>query len=222
MPALRSALALHSKQMRAHHFSPSTANSRRLSFMRNSKQSQAKFTAVVLSAFVAGLTFVPTAFALDREQVPQQDQAPGQAQLQQPAPATEPAPPPAPQVPVYAPKYHGDPARSDSEFAALAYTRVVMRAQMLFNKHYGHYATTLAQLNHTGTFTQRMINPDRGDYTVGFKSKKDNYILTLTPKLLDPQHRSFYAENDGKVHADETKAADGDSPVVETHKWDTK
>lgn len=119
----------------------------------------------------------------------------------------------------YTPKFHGDPARSDSEAAALGYMRVVMRAQVGFNKQYGHYATSLNQLVHSGTFTQRMVNPQRGDYTVGFKSKKDNYALSMTPKSLDPQHRSFYAENDGKIHADETKSADEDSPVVETHHW---
>jgi hypothetical protein len=137
-----------------------------------------------------------------------------------PASAAQAAPQASSQAgPVYQPKYHSDPARSDSEFAALAYMRVVMRAQVGFNKQYGHYATTLSQLIHSGTFTQRMVNPDRGDYTVGYKSKKDNFILTMTPKQLDAQHRSFYAENDGKIHAEETKAADGDSPVVETHRW---
>ena len=122
-------------------------------------------------------------------------------------------------APAYQPKFHGDPAHSDSEAAALAYMRVVMRAQMLFNKHYGHYATSLSQLVHTGTFTQRLVNSERGDYTVGFKSKKDNFVLTMTSKNLDAQHRSFYAENDGKIHADEAKAADSNSQVVETHHW---
>ena len=117
-------------------------------------------------------------------------------------------------APVYTPKYKGDPARSDSEFAALAYMRVVIRAQKLFNKQYDHYATSLRELVHTGTFTQRMVNPERGDYTVGFKGKKDGYVLTMTPKSLDAQHRSFYATEDGKIHGDETKAADADSPVV--------
>jgi hypothetical protein len=138
------------------------------------------------------------------------------------APAQEPgqAPPaPAATSPAYTPKFRGDPAHSDSEAAALAYMRVVMRAQVGFNKHYGHYATTLHELVHSGTFTQRMVNPDRGDYTVGYKVKKDNYILTLTPKAADAQHRWFYAEDDGKIHAEETKPADGDSPVVETHHW---
>jgi len=131
-----------------------------------------------------------------------------------------PAPlPPEQNVPAYQPKFHGDPAHSDSEAVALAYMRVVMRAQVVFNKQYGHYAISLSQLVHSGTFTQRMVNPDRGDYTVGFKSKKDNFVLTMTPKNLDSQHRSFYAENDGKIHADESKPADSNSPVVETHHW---
>lgn len=122
-------------------------------------------------------------------------------------------------APSYTPKFRGDPARSDSEAAALAYMRVVMRAQVVFNKHYGHYASSLSQLVHTGTFTQRMVDPNRGDYTVGFKGKKDGFILTMTPQNLDVQHRSFYAEEDGKIHADETKPADNNSPVVETHRW---
>jgi len=39
-------------------------------------------------------------------------------------------------------------------------------------------------------------------------------VLTLTPKQLSADHRSFYAEDDGKIHAEETKAADEDSPIV--------
>ncbi len=114
----------------------------------------------------------------------------------------------------YQPKFPGDPARSDSEAAALAYMRVVIRAQHRFNKQYGHYATTLAELVHSGSFTKRMVNPDRGDYTASFKGKKDSFVLSMTPEHLDADHRSFYAEDDGKIHADETKPADADSPVV--------
>ena len=125
----------------------------------------------------------------------------------------EPAPPQT-MGPTYQPKFRGDPARSDSEAAALAYMRVVIRAQQQFNKQYKHFATTLAELVHSGTFTKRMVNPDRGDYTASFKGKKDSYVLTMTPKNLDAQHRSFYAEEDGKIHADETKPADANSPVV--------
>jgi hypothetical protein len=127
--------------------------------------------------------------------------------------ATSPAAP-VPQAPLYQPKFPGDPARSDSEAAALAYMRVVLRAQRRFNKQYGHFATSLAELVHSGSFTKRMVNPDRGDYTANFKGKNDSFILTMTPKNMDAQHRSFYAEDDGKIHGDETKAADGSSPVV--------
>ncbi|HXM68112.1 MAG TPA: hypothetical protein VN911_15365 [Candidatus Acidoferrum sp.] len=116
--------------------------------------------------------------------------------------------------PTYQPKFHGDPARSDSEAAALAYMRVVIRAQRQFNKQYDHFATSLAELVHSGSFTKRMVNPDRGDYTVSFEGKKDSFILTMMPKQLDATHRSFYAEDDGKIHADEEKPADAKSPVL--------
>jgi hypothetical protein len=114
----------------------------------------------------------------------------------------------------YQPKFPGDPAHSDSEAAALAYMRVVIRAEHRFNKQYGHYATTLAELVHSGSFTKRMVNPDRGDYTAEFKGKKDSFVLSMTPQHLDADHRSFYAEDDGKIHADEAKPADAESPVV--------
>lgn len=131
------------------------------------------------------------------------------AQQSEPAPAASQGP-----VSTYTPKFPGDPARSDSEAAALAYMRVVVRAEKQFNKQYDHYALTLAELVHSGSFTKRMVNPQRGDYTASYTGKKDSYILTMTPKFMDANHRSFYAEDDGKIHADETKAADGDSPVV--------
>ncbi len=114
----------------------------------------------------------------------------------------------------YKPKFAGDPARSDSEAAALAYMRVVIRAQRQFNKQYDHFATSLAELVHSGSFTKRMVNPDRGDYTVSFQGKKASFTLTMMPKQLDATHRSFYAEDDGKIRADEEKPADAKSPIV--------
>jgi len=36
----------------------------------------------------------------------------------------------------------------------------------------------------------------------------------MTPKQMDPQHRSFYADEDGIIHANEEGAADEKSPVV--------
>jgi hypothetical protein len=119
-----------------------------------------------------------------------------------------------PGEPTYKPKFPGDPARSESEAEALGYMRVVLRAQRQFNKQYDHFATTLAELVHSGTFTKRMVNTNRGDYTASFAGKKESFVLTMTPKQLDAQHRSFYAEDDFKIHADETKAADENSPVV--------
>jgi len=120
----------------------------------------------------------------------------------------------AQQTSPYTPKFPGDPARSDSEAAALAYMRVVLRAQHRFQKQYGHFAVTLAELVHSGSFTKRMVDPNRGDYTAGFKGKKDSFVLTMTPKQLDAQHRSFYAEDDGKIHGDEEKPADDKSPIL--------
>jgi outer membrane lipoprotein-sorting protein len=158
--------------------------------MMRSKQERLKQACcIVLVLFLAGSTLVA------------QDPPPGVGA----APQT---------TPTYTPKFKGDPARSDSEAAALAYMRVVLRAQKQFNKQYQHYATSLAELVHSGSFTKRMVNTDRGDYTAGFKGKKDSYVLTMTPKNMDAQHRSFYAEDDGKIRGDETKPADATSPIV--------
>ena len=114
----------------------------------------------------------------------------------------------------YQPKFKGDPARSDSEAAALGYMRTVLRAQKLYNKKNDKFAASLADLVHTGSFTKRMVNPDRGDYSVGFKPNKDGFELTLTPKQLDAEHRSFYADEDGVIHADDQAPATEKSPVV--------
>jgi hypothetical protein len=133
----------------------------------------------------------------------------------QATPQAEASPAPAANSTPYQPKFKGDPARSDSEAAALGFMRVVIRAQNEYNKKHDAYATSFADLVNHGTFTRRMAkSTDRGDYTVGFKGKKDNYVLTMTPKNLDAQHRSFYAEEDGVIHADETKSADAASPKV--------
>jgi len=114
----------------------------------------------------------------------------------------------------YQPKFKGDPARSDSEANALGYMRTVTRAQKQYYKKNDKYASSLMDLVHTGSFTPRMAETDRGDYQVTFHSRKDGYELTLTPKQLDTEHRSFYANEDGVIHGDEQKAADENSPVV--------
>lgn len=132
----------------------------------------------------------------------------------QQAPPNDETPPLDQNTSTYKPKFPGDPAHSDSEAAALAYMRVVIRAQKQFNKQYGHFATTLQELVHTGSFTKRMVDPNRGDYTASFKGKKDSYVLTMTPNHMDADHRSFYAEDDGKIHGDADKPADDKSPLV--------
>jgi len=114
----------------------------------------------------------------------------------------------------YQPKFQGDPARSESEAAALGYMRTLLRAQHLYNKKYGKYAASLADLVHTGTFTRRMVNPDRGDYTVSFQPHKDGFDLVLTPKQQDAEHRSFYSKEDGVIRGEEAKAADENSPKI--------
>jgi len=115
----------------------------------------------------------------------------------------------------YQPKFKGDPARSDSEANALGYMRTVIRAQkQYYKKNSDKYAPSLMDLVHTGSFTRRMAQTNRGDYTVSFRSRKDGYELTLTPQQVDAEHRAFYANEDGVIHGDEQKAADENSPVV--------
>jgi hypothetical protein len=114
----------------------------------------------------------------------------------------------------YQPKFPGDPARSESEAKALGYMRTVLRAQKEYKKKNDHYATSLLALVHTGSFTRRMAETDRVDYTVGFRSHKDGFDLTLTPKELTPDRRSFFADEHLDIHADDTKAADEKSPKI--------
>ncbi len=127
------------------------------------------------------------------------------------APAQASAQPPA----QYQPKFPGDPARSEAEAQALGYMRVVLRAQREYKKRHNKYADSLQSLAGTGTFTKRMAHStDRGDYTASFRVHKDGFVLTMTPKQMDSEHRSFYAEEDGAIHGDDQKAADLDSPKV--------
>jgi hypothetical protein len=150
---------------------------------------------------------------LARAQAPEQSAppAPTQEAAQTTAPAAAPAQPPV----VYQPKFPGDPARSESEAQALGYMRVVLRAQREYKKRHDRFAESLPALAGTGSLTKRMArSTERGEYTVGFRSQKDGFILTMTPKQMDSEHRSFYAEDDGVIHADDQKAADLSSPKI--------
>jgi hypothetical protein len=120
----------------------------------------------------------------------------------------------------YQPKFPGDPARSESEAQALGYMRVVLRAEREYKKRHNKYTDSLQALAGTGTFTKRMAHStERGDYTASFRpnhdrANHDGFVLTMTPKNMDAEHRSFYAEEDGVIHGDDQKAADSDSPKV--------
>ena len=116
----------------------------------------------------------------------------------------------------YQPKFKGDPARSDSEAAALGYMRTFLRAQRLYKRKNSHYATTLMELTKTGSFTRRMASPDRGDYTVKFRphKEKDTFEIVMVPKQQDTTHRSFFSDEQGKIRADEQKEADESSEVL--------
>src|SRR5260370_42041473 len=124
----------------------------------------------------------------------------GQAQ----APA---APTAAPPSGPYQPKFQGDPARSESVAQALGYMRTVLRAQHAYKKRHNKYAESLQALAGTGSFTKRMAHStDRGDYTATFRPHfgshvgphsgphvgphDDGFVLTMTPKQMDSQHRS--------------------------------
>jgi hypothetical protein len=115
----------------------------------------------------------------------------------------------------YKPQFAGDPARSDSEAQALGYMRTLLRAQREYKKRHDKFADSLSALAGTGSFTKRLAqSTDRGDYRVSFRAHKDGFVLTMTPNHMDNEHRSFYAEDDLIIHADDQKAADIDSPKV--------
>ena len=119
---------------------------------------------------------------------------------------------------VYQPKFKGDPARSDAEAAALGYLRTFLRAQKIYKKKNDHYATSLLDLAHIGSFTRRMVSTDRSDYTVKFKAhkEKDTFEITMVPKQFAPDHRSFFSDEEGKIRVDEQKEADDSSPILKT------
>jgi hypothetical protein len=125
----------------------------------------------------------------------------------------------APQAPAspagtYQPKYPGDKAHSNSEAAALGYIRTVLTAQKLHKKKHDSYATSLSSLVGSGSFTKRMVSPDRGDYKVSFHGAKEKFGLTLVPKQFDAERRSFFADETGTIRAEDDKPATASSPLL--------
>jgi hypothetical protein len=136
-------------------------------------------------------------------------------------PPAQPVQPAAPSAPAYQPKFTGDPARSESEAQALGYMRVILRAEHEYKRRHNKFTDSLEALAGTGSFTKRMAHTtERGDYTGSFRAhhegpNHEGFVLTMTPKHMDSEHRSFYAEDNGVIHADDQKAADLDSPRVQ-------
>ena len=127
-------------------------------------------------------------------------------ETQMPAAETPPAQtPPAP--PPYQPKFRGDPAHSDAEAAALGYMRTLVNAERLYKKKNDRYATSLAELAGHGSFTKRMVKTDRGDYTVKFRAKTDEYTLEMIPKQYDAAHRAFFVNESGVIRGEDGKPA---------------
>lgn len=115
----------------------------------------------------------------------------------------------------YQPKFKGDPAHSNAEAVALGYMRTVTVAQQLYKKKHGHYADSLRALVGHGSFTRRMTQTDRGDYTVEFHSNGKDYSLSLVPKQFDAAHRAFYVDESGRIRAEDDKPATASSAKVE-------
>jgi hypothetical protein len=119
----------------------------------------------------------------------------------------------------YTPKFAGDPARSNSEAPALGYIRVVINAERAYYKKHNSYGTSLASLVNSGSFTKRMVNPNRGDYTAKFRSDGKGFSLTMTPTSApSPTQRAFYADDRGTIRAEEDKPATAESPAVKVAK----
>lgn len=115
----------------------------------------------------------------------------------------------------YQPKFTGDKAHSNAEAAALGYMRTLVAAQKVYKKKHGNYATTLAALVGSGSFTRRMADTKRGDYIAAFKPKAEGYALAMTPKQFDAEHRAFYVDESGVFRSTENAQATASSPLLQ-------
>lgn len=113
----------------------------------------------------------------------------------------------------YQPKFKGDPARSDSEAAALGFMRTVVNAERTYKTRHNTYTSSLQALAGTGSVTRRTVASNkRGDYTVSYHEEHDGYRLSLTPDHIDATHRAFFVDQNGKIKAEEDKPATEESP----------
>jgi hypothetical protein len=119
----------------------------------------------------------------------------------------------------YTPQFKGDPAHSTAEAAALAYMRTVIYAQRVYYKKHAVYATSLAGLVGSSSFTRRMTNTDRGDYTVQFSSANagKNFSVAMVPKQYDAAHRAFFADDTGAIRVENDQPASALSPKLKAN-----
>jgi hypothetical protein len=118
----------------------------------------------------------------------------------------------------YQPKFNGDPAHSNDEFVALGYMHTLVDAQRKYFKKHSQYTKTLSALAGSGSFTRRMVSPDRPGYNVSFhssvSSSHPSFFVQMTPKQFDAAHRAFWVNENGIVRAESDKPATADSPVL--------
>ena len=101
----------------------------------------------------------------------------------------------------YQPKFKGDPAKSDSEAAALGYMRTVLRAQKDLQEEEQQVCRLACRPGPHRIVYQAHGEPGSWRLLRRLQPNKDGFDLTLTPKQLDAEHRSFYADEDGVIHA---------------------
>lgn len=117
--------------------------------------------------------------------------------------------------PTYQPKFRGDPAKSEAESQTLGYMRTVIRADKIYFKKRTEFAPSLLDLAGHGSLTKRMArSTQRGDYTIHYRGKKDKYELSAVPAQFGPDHRAFFANEDGKIRVEEDKPAGPESPIL--------
>jgi isocitrate lyase len=106
------------------------------------------------------------------------------------------------------------PQLSNAEKSAVGYIHTVVTAEREYKKKHGKYATSLAALVGSGSFTRRMARTDRGDYSVHFGGGGNSFSVALTPKTFDAEHRAFFANENGTVRVEADKPATAESPAL--------
>jgi hypothetical protein len=112
----------------------------------------------------------------------------------------------------YEPGKRGGPARAEA--IAVGYLRTLWAAQQDYRKKNQRYARTLRELVGRGSFTRRMAQSDRGDYTVQLRSDGERYSAELVPKQYDGDHPAFYMDQSGVVRSQEGRRATAESPQL--------